>query len=144
MSGAPEPLLDPHRYPFVHRVRVRFAETDAMGVVHHAAYLPYLESARVEWLRSLGRPYTRIRAEGFDLAVIEVGVRYLAPLRFDEEADVHVRLARIGPAAFSLHYLLRRAEAAVATASTRHALLGADDGRPRRLPDWTRALADAR
>jgi acyl-CoA thioester hydrolase len=144
MRGAQEPLLDPRRYPFVHRVRVRFAETDAMGVVHHAAYLPYLESARVEWLRALGRPYTRIRAEGFDLAVIEVGVRYLAPLRFDEEADVHVRLARIGPAAFTLHYLLRRADAAVATASTRHALLGADDGRPRRLPDWTRALAEAR
>ncbi len=98
MRGAQEPLLDPRRYPFAHRVRVRFAETDAMGVVHHAAYLPYLESARVEWLRSLGRPYTRIRAEGFDLAVIEVGVRYLAPLRFDEEADVHVRLARAGPA----------------------------------------------
>ena len=141
MHHLDETSLDPADYPFCHRVRVRFAETDAMGVVHHAAYLPYLESARVEWLRSLGRPYAGIRDTGVDLAVIEVAVRYLAPLRFDEEADVHLRLGRVGPAAFTIRYLVRRGADVTATAATRHALLGADDGRPRRLPAWLRTQA---
>src|SRR5438094_4141902 len=52
-----EPARRADAYPFHQRIRVRFAETDAMGVVHHAAYLPYLESARVEYLRSVGHPY---------------------------------------------------------------------------------------
>ena len=56
MRAAFEPPTDAGAYGFCHRVRVRFAETDAMGVVHHAAYLPYLEAARVEFLRSVGRP----------------------------------------------------------------------------------------
>ena len=133
MRPAEDLPLDPAAYAFCHRVRVRFAETDAMGVVHHAAYLPYLESARVEWLRAAGRPYTEVRAEGLDLAVIEVAVRYVAALRFDDVADVHVALGRVGPAAFALHYLVRRGDETVATARTRHALLGASDGRPRRL-----------
>ena len=51
-------------YAFSHRLRTRFAETDAMGVVHHAAYLPYLEEARVEYLRSIGHPYDAVRAGG--------------------------------------------------------------------------------
>ena len=57
-----DPGLDPTAYFYVHELRVRFAETDAMGVVHHAAYLPYLEEARVAYLRAKGRPYGEIRA----------------------------------------------------------------------------------
>jgi acyl-CoA thioester hydrolase len=51
-----DPPRDAARYEFGHRLRVRFAETDAMSVVHHAAYLPYLEVARVEYLRDRGHP----------------------------------------------------------------------------------------
>src|SRR4051794_26335900 len=138
--GRPEPSTNPHEYAFAHRVRVRFAETDAMGVVHHGAYLPYLESARVEWLRAAGRPYTAIRAEGVDLAVVEVHVRYRAALRFDDEADIHVRLADAGRAAFWLDYLVTRDGVVVATARTRHALLDAASGRPRPVPAWVAAM----
>ncbi len=143
MRAADEPPLDPAAYAFTHRVRVRFAETDAMGVVHHAAFLPYLESARVEWLRAHGRPYTRVRQDGLDLAVVEIAVRYLRPLRFDDEADVHLRPGRAGPAVFAVQYLVRHGTAVVATAVTRHAVLGADDGRPRRLPAWLRGLIES-
>ena len=80
--------VDPPRrvgaYAFSHRVRVRFAETDAMGVVHHGAYLLYLEAARVEYLRAIGHPYLEVRAAGIDFAVLEVAVQYLTPLRFDD------------------------------------------------------------
>ncbi len=56
-----DPSRDPADYAFTHRLRTRFAETDAMGVVHHAAYLPYLEEARVEYLRAIGHPYDAVR-----------------------------------------------------------------------------------
>ena len=87
-----DPGLDPAAYFYVHELRVRFAETDAMGVVHHAAYLPYLEEARVAYLRAKGRPYGEIRAGGTDIAVVEVHVRYRVALRFDDVVKVHVRL----------------------------------------------------
>ena len=136
------PSTDPRDYPFSHRVRVRFAETDAMGVVHHAAYLPYLEAGRVEYLRSVGRPYAEIRDGGTDIAVIEVHVRYLRPLRFDDEVDVHVRIADVARARFAIVYLLTRADEVVATGATTHACLDATTGRPSRVPDWISELAE--
>src|SRR3954452_17387105 len=88
-----EPSLDAATYPFHHRIRVRFAETDAMGIVHHSRYLPYLEEARVAYLRHVGHPYTEWRAAGIDSAVLECALRYRRPLQFDDEVDVHLRLA---------------------------------------------------
>ena len=65
-----DPPTDPSDYSFVHDVRVRFAETDAMGIVHHASYLPYLEEARVAYLRSIDHDYVSVRESGVNLAVI--------------------------------------------------------------------------
>ena len=87
-----EPPTDRSAYDFSHRIRVRFAETDAMGIVHHSRYLPYLEEARVEYLRHIGHPYHEIRAEGVDMAVLEAGVQYRQPLKFDDVVDVHVAM----------------------------------------------------
>jgi acyl-CoA thioester hydrolase len=132
---AVEPSVRPEDYPFSHRLRVRFAETDAMGVVHHGRYLPYLEAARVEYLRHLGHPYTAWRADGIDAAVIEVFVQYRQALRFDEEVDVHVRLASATRATFQMAYLLTRGGTPVATAVTVHGAV-TPDGRATRLPGW--------
>ena len=93
MRLAVEPSLRPEDYPFRHRIRVRFAETDAMGIVHHSRYLPYFEEARVEYLRHIGHPYTLWREQGVDAAVLEVFVRYRQALRFDDVVDVHLLLA---------------------------------------------------
>ena len=81
MRQSLEPSRHPGDYPFVHRIRTRFAETDAMGIVHHAAYLPYLEEARVAYLRQLGHPYDEVRRDGFNFAVLEVVVQYRRPAR---------------------------------------------------------------
>ena len=59
-----EPTLDPADYPFTHRLRTRFAETDAMGVIHHGAYVPYLEEARVAMLRHAGHSYDELHGAG--------------------------------------------------------------------------------
>ena len=94
-----QPSRDPADYDFAHRLRTRFAETDAMGIIHHAAYLPYLEEARVEYLRAIGHPYDAVRAGtatpsgagGRDFAVLEASVQYRKPLHFDDEVDVSLR-----------------------------------------------------
>ncbi len=135
MRLALDPPIDPAVYPFVHRVRVRFAETDAMGIVHHAAYLPYLEEARVSWLRSMGHPYTETRADGVDFSVVEAWVRYRKPLRFDDVVDVHVGMGARTPTTFQLGYLLRVDDTACATGVTVHGAV-TTAGRPTRLPAW--------
>jgi acyl-CoA thioester hydrolase len=135
MRVAAEPSLRADDYPFHHRLRVRFAETDAMQVVHHGRYLPYLEEARVEYLRHLGHPYTRWRADGVDAAVLEVFVQYRRALRFDDVVDVHVALGSVTRATFQMAYLLTTDDSPAATAVTVHGAVTAD-GRATRLPAW--------
>ena len=127
--------------PFSIRVRVRFAETDAMGIVHHASYLPYLESCRVEYLRELGHPYTVLRdLDGIEFAVIGVTLEYDAPLAFDDEVDVSCAVASASGARFTIAYELRRGDALIAHGETRHAVLDRATGRPQRVPEWLISL----
>jgi acyl-CoA thioester hydrolase len=141
MRLAHDPVTDPGAYPFTHRLRVRFAETDAMGIVHHAAYLPYLEEARVHYLDAIGHPYTSVRAEGIDFAVLEAFVRYLAPLRFDDRVDVAVKVVAATRATFQLAYLLTVDGAVRSTGVTVHGCVD-PTGRPVRMPAWLRELAE--
>ena len=78
-SAAPEPALVTET-----TIRVRYAETDAMGVVHHAAYVPWLELARTEWMRARGQTYADFERDGFALPVTELSVRYHSPARYDD------------------------------------------------------------
>ena len=131
---------DPDAYPFTHSLRVRFCETDAMGVVHHASYLAYLEETRVEYLRALGRPYDRLRADGIEFPVVEAAVRYRRPLRFDDVVDVGAMVASAAGATFQMSYLVRCDGSTSATAVTVHGVVDGQ-GRPTRLPQWLRQLA---
>lgn len=140
MRATFRPSTDAGAYRFCHRVRARFADTDAMGVVNHAAYLPYLEEARVEWLRAAGHPYTAMRADGLELPVVELTARYLRSVLFDELVDVHLVLGQLRAAAFEIGYLLTVDGEPRATAVTLHAVTGAG-GRPRRCPPWLAELA---
>ena len=122
-------------------LRVRFAETDAMGVAHHAAYLPYLETARVEYLRALGHPYRELRdRDRLEFAVVGVDVRYHAALRFDDAFTVSCALAERARATFSLAYRVELDGRLMLSGHTRHAVLDRETGEPRRLPGWLAAL----
>jgi acyl-CoA thioester hydrolase len=122
-------------------LRVRFAETDAMGVAHHAAYLPYLETARVEYLRALGHPYGELRdRDRIEFAVVGVDLRYHAPLRFDDVFTVTCALAERAHATFSLAYRVELGSTLVLGGRTRHAVLDRETGVPKRLPAWLAAL----
>ena len=134
-----DPPGDPGAYPFTHRLRVRFCETDAMGVVHHASYLAYLEESRVEYLRALGRPYDRLRADGVEFPVVEAALQYRRPLRFDDVVDVAVMIASTGGATFQMNYLVGCAGETSAAGVTVHGVVDGR-GRPTRLPAWLRDL----
>jgi acyl-CoA thioester hydrolase len=137
-----DPSLDPATYPFSHRIRVRFAETDAMGVVHHGNYLLYLEETRVAWMRNLGHTYADARDDGVDLAVIEAFVQYRSPLRFDEELDVYLMLGKQTRMTFQVGYLLAVGGEPRASAVTVHTCVD-PTGRPVRPPAWLRDMASA-
>jgi acyl-CoA thioester hydrolase len=135
-----DPPGDPGAYPFTHRLRARFCETDAMGVVHHASYLAYLEESRVEYLRALGRPYNRLRADGVEFPVVEAALQYRRPLRFDDVVDVSVLIGSAGRATFQMDYLVRCDGETKATGVTVHGVVDGQ-GRPTRVPGWLRELA---
>jgi acyl-CoA thioester hydrolase len=139
LRDGPDTATDPSAYAFTHPIRVRFAETDAMGIVHHSRYLPYLEEARVAYLRHLEHPYTSLREEGIDMAVLEAYVRYRSPLRFDEVVDVHLGVASATRTTFRMEYLLTVEGDVRATAATVHGCV-TPAGRPTRMPAWLRAL----
>jgi acyl-CoA thioester hydrolase len=136
-----DPSTDASEYRFAHRIRTRFAETDAMGIIHHSAYVAYLEESRAALLRWAGHPYDRVRSDGIDFAVLELYVRYRLPLHFDEEVDIHVVVARPTRTTFQIGYLLQVARETRSTAVTVHGAVD-PEGRGVRLPPWLTEVAD--
>ena len=125
-------------------LKVRFAETDAQGVVHHAAYLVWFEVARIEYLARFDGGYPALRAQGFEALTIDVHARYRRPARFGDEVRVHTRCEASGPARFRFHYAVERDGELVADGATGHACVDAGTHRPVRLPVWlTDAIARA-
>jgi acyl-CoA thioester hydrolase len=140
-----DPSTRPADYDFDHRIRVRFVETDAMGIVHHSNYLAYFEETRVAYLRAIGHPFTEWREAGLESPVLESFVQYRQPLEFDDEIAVHLRLAEVTRATFQMAYLITVDDDAGvarprATGVTVHGCV-TTSGRPTRLPEWLRALA---
>jgi acyl-CoA thioester hydrolase len=135
-----DPSTNPADYEFSHQIRVRFAETDAMGIVHHSRYVPYLEEARVAYLRHIDHPYTTIQDEGIEMVVLEVFMQYRAPLKFDDVVDVHVTVHAVERATFQMAYLLSVDAGVRAVGATAHGCITIPEGRPTRIPTWMRDL----
>ncbi len=118
----------------VHRVRVRYCETDQMGVAHHGAYVAWLEEARTEWLRARGRSYRDWEASGLLLQVVDLHVRYRRPTRYDDVVEIRTRVVERKRASLCLSYeLFVEGGALVAEATTTLASVDAH-GTLRRLP----------
>lgn len=114
-------------------VRVPFFDTDAMGIVHHANYVRYLELARVRLLEEHQRPYTEWLERGLHFAVTRVELDYRRAARFDDRLEVSAWLRWVRGASLSIGYFLATSGETVATGSTEHAMVD-DDGRLRRIP----------
>lgn len=124
--------------------RVRYAETDRMGVVYHANYLVWCEVGRVEFMRALGRDYAALEEQGTGLAVTEARVRYLAAARFDDPIRVTTTLAGVRSRAVSFDYEITHAESGVRLASAHTDLVSIDrEGRLMAIPADFRAALEA-
>jgi acyl-CoA thioester hydrolase len=116
-------------------MRVRYAETDQMGVAWHGNVFAWFEVGRTDLLRQLGTTYRKLEAEGLLLPVIEAGARYLRPLEYDDLIEVRTRVTRHSGARLSFEYEIHREETTgpLVTGFTDHAAVDRR-GRPRRLP----------
>ena len=127
--------------PPVYQHRVLYGDTDQMGVVYYANYLRFFEGARNEWIRALGLAYREIEARGIMLPVLEVGVRYHEPARYDDLLEVRLRVSHTR-VKIRFDYVVRilgkpgePARGPCCIGHTVHACVG-PEGRPTRAPPW--------
>ena len=123
-------------FRFSTEVVVRFAETDAQGIAHHAAFVVWLEVARIAYLAEHAGGYRAIQARGVEALTTGVELRYLRPARFDDRLTVWVRCVDLRGARFRYEYAVERDGQVVAVGSTSHATVDALTHRPIRLPPW--------
>jgi len=127
-------------FNFATEVTVRFAETDAQGIAHHAAYLVWFEMTRIEYLRRFRGGYLRLREEGVDALTLEAYARYVEAARFDDRLTILARCGDLRGARFRFEYSVERAGERIAEGWTTHACVSVGDHRPTRVPVW---LAEA-
>ncbi len=125
------------------KLRVRFCETDLMGIVHHSNYLAYFEAGRVEWLRRRGVTYVDWAARGVHLPVVEATVRYKAPARFDDVIEIETRLVELRAASVRYEYRMSRGDALLAEGATRLACVTGAHVLQRFPDDVVRSLTSA-
>lgn len=115
------------------QITVRYAETDMMGIVHHANYLPWFEIGRTNLLREQGLPYRELEAMGYRLPVLEVSAKYLRPALYDDELTIITFLKEKPLLRIRLSYEVRRGDELLATGESSHAFVDLQ-GRPVRPP----------
>lgn len=122
-------------------VRVRYAETDKMGVVYHANYFVWFEIGRTDWLRDTGWTYRDMEADGIQLPVIEAHCEYRQGARYDDDIEIRTRAKKLSPVRVQFEYeAIRRADhVLLATGHTVHATIDRE-GRPMRMPERVKDL----
>ena len=118
------------------RFRVRYAETDKMGVVHHATYLIWFEVGRTEYSIERKFPYNRVEEEGIILVVADAKIRYKTPCTYDDEVIVRTWISKSHPRVCHFNYIVMNAEteAVICEGQTVHVPLNRETMRPSKLP----------
>jgi len=116
-----------------HIIRVRYGESDQMGVAHHAAYITWFEECRIELLRSLGASYRALEESGVLMPVIELNVRYRRSLRFDDLARCETTAEAKGPSRVQFRTVVKHGDLVCAEADVTVASVDRS-GRPVRIP----------
>lgn len=117
------------------QIRVRYAETDRMGFLHHANYLVYFEQARTELLRDRGRTYKDLEDAGFFLVIAKLDVRYKAPAHYDDLLTIRTTVTRTSPIRLEHRYEVFRAGKLIAEGSTTLACVDRA-GKLQPMPEW--------
>jgi acyl-CoA thioester hydrolase len=123
-------------FSFAHDVRVRFAETDAQGIAHHAAFLVWLEEARIAYLDRFTGGYEHIRARGYEALTTGVHLEYRSAAAFHDLLSVWTRCTDVRGARFRYEYRVERDGEVVAYGYTTHATVDGATHRPTRVPAW--------
>ena len=127
----------------VSEFRVRYSETDQMGVVYHAEYLVWCEVGRTDFIRGLGLPYSELEKRGTALAVAEASIRYHSPARYDDLIHVETRLVEVRSRAITFEYLIRNGDSRERLATARTLLVSLDSaGKPVPLPAEVRTMLE--
>jgi acyl-CoA thioester hydrolase len=131
-------------FNFSTAIRVRFAETDAQGVVHNSNYSVWFEVARIGYLERYAGGYQVLRDAGLESLVLEAHTRFLVPARFDDRLLIHARCVDVRGARFGFEYVVERDGTTIADGSTVHGTVDATTLRPTRIPPWlVEAIATA-
>jgi acyl-CoA thioester hydrolase len=116
-------------------IRVRYAETDRMGLLHHANYLVYFEQARTELLRDAGKTYKDLEDAGFFLVVAKMEVKYRLPAHYDDLLTIRTTVTKASPVRLEHRYEVVRDGAVICEATSTLACVGRD-GKLQAMPDW--------
>lgn len=122
------------------QIRVRYAETDRMGLLHHANYLVYFEQARTELLRARQESYKELEDQGFFLVVAKAEVKFKSPAHYDDVLTIRTTVTRTSPVRLEHKYEVFRDTTLIAEGLTTLACVGRD-GKLREMPAW---LAEAK
>lgn len=117
---------DPQKNVTLTSLRVRFCETDLMGIVHHGSYLVYFEAGRVEWLRRRGVTYAEWAARGVHLPVVEAQLHYRSPARFDDVLEIETTLSQLRTVSMKFSYRVLREGKVLAEGFTRLGCIDSD------------------
>ena len=121
-------------------VTVRYAETDMMGIVYHANYLPWFEVGRTTLLKEIGVPYRKLEEEGYRIPVLEVSAKFLRPAVYDDTIEILTTLRERPLLRIRVEYeVRRRAGELLATGASVHAFVDRE-GRPVRPPAWAQEM----
>ena len=123
-------------FNFSTEISVRFAETDAQGIAHHASFVVWLEVARVAYLAEHAGGYLAIQEQGIEALTTEVSVHYRQAARFDDRLTVWTRCVDVRGARFRYEYAIERDGEVVADGSTSHATVDGSTRLPTRVPAW--------
>ena len=123
-------------FNFSTEISVRFAETAAQGIAHHASFLVWLEVARVAYLAEHAGGYLAIQEQGIEALTTEVSVHYRQAARFDDRLTVWTRCVDVRGARFRYEYAIERDGELVADGFTAHATVDGETHRPTRVPAW--------
>ncbi len=130
--------------PSATQLRVRYADTDAAGIVHYARYLVFFEAGRAEAIRQLGSLDEEVAACTLRAPVLEATIRYRAPAMFDELLVIQSRVVEMADGRFRFAYEVRRVadQVLIATGETLHAWTGTESSHTNDLPDWFRTALE--
>ena len=128
------------QYSYKSEMRVRFGETDLQGVVFNANYLLYVDTAQMDYLRTIGVPYFDMLERGYDIVIVDASLQFLAPARFDEVLHVYARIYDIGNSSIKMDYEIYEAESErfVARSQTAYVIIDRESQKPVRVPPYIR------